>query len=61
MLDREVGFALNNGRCQTSLSGPKSVRTGSGGRLQARRQMKAAHNYFTVTVIFSDTTGGLNG
>jgi hypothetical protein len=25
MLNREVGFALNNGHCQPSLSGPKSA------------------------------------
>jgi hypothetical protein len=24
-LNREVGFALNNGRCQSSLSGPESA------------------------------------
>src|SRR6476620_12405564 len=28
MLNREVGFALNNGHRQPSLSGPKSAKTG---------------------------------
>jgi hypothetical protein len=30
MLNREVGFALNNGHRQPSLSGPKSANSGSG-------------------------------
>ena len=29
MVGREVGFALNNGPCQSGLSGPKSAKTGS--------------------------------
>jgi hypothetical protein len=30
MFNREVGFALNNGHRQPSVSGPKSAKTGSG-------------------------------
>jgi hypothetical protein len=38
MLNREVGFALNNGHRQPSLSGPKSAKLGSGPFRSTRRK-----------------------
>jgi hypothetical protein len=41
MLHREVGFALNNGRRQPSLSGPKMPTTDTFVRARCRNHLKA--------------------